>query len=112
MSATVQLTDVNLAYERGGPNDAPLVILLGGLTVPMSAWGQLAPALHAEGVQTLAFDYAGRGHSSLATSTPDLSQHVRHVSELVDALALGPTLALVGWSFGALVAAGLAVRRP
>lgn len=90
-------------YELSGPEDGEVVVLTGGLTVPLFYWDGLTEHLHDRGFRTLAFSAYGRGYSERLTCDYDESVLVRQLVELVQALRL-PRHHVVGTSMGAVVA--------
>ena len=48
-------------YELTGPGDGDVVVLVGGLTVPLFYWDGLVAELHSRGLRTLAYSLYGRG---------------------------------------------------
>jgi pimeloyl-ACP methyl ester carboxylesterase len=55
-------TDVlDIAYEEGGPPEAPVVLLLHGWPDDVRGWRGVAPQLHAAGFRRVASYPLGRG---------------------------------------------------
>lgn len=122
-----QLDDPRIAYRLIGPKDAPVVAVLGGisahrfLTAPGGWWPQVVGP--ARGVDTrrfrvLGIDYLGGsggsstphgGASFPPVSTLDQATVLRHV---VRHLAFGRLHAIVGASYGGMVALNFAARHP
>ncbi|MBF6166975.1 hypothetical protein IU486_19780 [Streptomyces gardneri] len=50
-------------YELTGREGGDIVVLTGGLMIPLSYWDAVAAALHARGLRTLAYSGYGRGYS-------------------------------------------------
>ncbi|WP_329045825.1 alpha/beta fold hydrolase [Amycolatopsis sp. NBC_01488] len=108
----VDLSDGMTHYELGGPGDGDLVVLVGGITIPLFYWDDLAARLHARGLRTLAYSAYGRGCSDRVRGTYDEALFVQQLAELTSALDLGPRRHVVGTSMGALVAMAYANRYP
>ncbi|GAA3713588.1 alpha/beta fold hydrolase [Gordonia hankookensis] len=90
-------------YELRGPARGELVLLVGGLTVPLYYWDRFAIQLHAHGYRTLAFSLYGRGYSDRVATTYDEALLVGQIAGLCAALDVQPRH-VVGSSLGALVA--------
>lgn len=99
----LQLSDGITHYELAGPDDGEVVVLAGGLTVPLFYWDATATALHARGLRTLAYSAYGRGYSDRIRGPYDRALFVRQLGELVDTLDLPQPRHLAGASMGALV---------
>lgn len=99
----VELSEGVTHYELSGPEDGEVVVLTGGLTVPLFYWDGLTECLHNLGMRTLAFSAYGRGYSERLTCDYDELLLVRQLAELVQALRL-PRHHVVGTSMGAVVA--------
>ena len=99
----VQLSDGVTHYELTGPAGGDVVVLAGGLTIPLFYWDELAVELHARGLRTLAYSGYGRGYSDRVVARYDEALFVRQLRELVEHLDL-PAAHVVGTSMGALIA--------
>jgi len=99
----LRLTDGITHVELSGPTDGDIIVLTGGITVPLTYWDDTVLALHRNGFRTLTFSAYGRGHSDRVTASYDADLFVRQMSDVIDAVAPGP-FHLVGASMGALVA--------
>jgi pimeloyl-ACP methyl ester carboxylesterase len=108
----VELSDGVTHYELAGPEDGALVVLVGGITIPLFYWDRAAEQLHAQGLRTLAYSAYGRGGSDRVRRTYDEALFVRQLAELTAALDLTPPWHVVGTSMGALVAMAYANRYP
>jgi pimeloyl-ACP methyl ester carboxylesterase len=106
----VRLTRGFVHYELSGPEDGPVVVLVGGFSVPYSTWDRSAPALAASGFRVLRYDHYGRGYSDRPRIGYGLDLFVEQLSELVDGLGLSRPLGLVGLSMGGPVVAAAASR--
>ena len=105
----IVLSDGVTHYELSGPAQGELVVLTGGLTVPLFYWDALAPVLHAEGLRTLTFSGYGRGYSTRVRIPYDDALFVRQLRELCSALGLQRPLHVVGTSMGAIITAEYAL---
>ncbi len=93
---------------RGDGKPLMLVMGLGG---NIEMWDPLERALHAHGIQTIAYDASGTGDSParlIPRRMPGLARQAAHVLD-----ALGhPTVDVLGVSFGGAVAQELVLRNP
>jgi pimeloyl-ACP methyl ester carboxylesterase len=106
----IQLSDGVTHYELNGPDGGDVVLLLGGLTIPLSYWDGVAPLLNARGLRTLAYSMYGRGYSDRVHAYSE-ALFVRQLDELVAALGLTSNQHVVGTSMGAIVAMSYAKQR-
>lgn len=100
----IQLSDGITHYELTGPDGGDVVVLAGGLTIPLFYWDELAAELHARGLRTLAYSGYGRGYSDRIVASYDETLFVRQLRELVEHLDLPASSHVVGTSMGALIA--------
>ncbi|MDN0198854.1 alpha/beta fold hydrolase [Streptomyces sp. S.PNR 29] len=101
----IELSDGVTHYELRGPEDGDLVVMAGGLTIPLFYWDGLVSELHARGLRTLTCSAYGRGYSDRVRARYDERLFARQLAELTDRLGLTTRpLHLVGTSMGALVA--------
>jgi len=100
-------------YEVDGPADGPPVVLIPGLSVPLYCWDPTVPALAQAGLRAIRYDLYGRGLSDRPeASAYDLALYDAQLSELIDRLAPGRPVDLVGLSMGGIVAAEFTRRHP
>ncbi|MGW6619590.1 alpha/beta fold hydrolase [Nocardia sp. NPDC055002] len=100
----VKLSDGVTHYELTGPDDGEIVMLAGGLTIPLFYWDRMAAELHERGLRTLTYSAYGRGYSDRVRGPYDEALFVRQLSELIESLSVPKPYHLVGTSMGALVA--------
>jgi pimeloyl-ACP methyl ester carboxylesterase len=100
----IQLSDGVTHYELAGPDGGDVVVLAGGLTIPLFYWDELAVELHARGLRTLAYSGYGRGYSDRVIARYDEALFVRQLRELIERLELPAPFHIVGTSMGALIA--------
>jgi pimeloyl-ACP methyl ester carboxylesterase len=111
----VKVADDTINFELSGPEGAPLVVLVHGVSGPMMVWDKLVPLLNGNGFRTLRFDLFGRGGSG---RPPDGRYDLpMYVSELETVLQLakvppGTPFALVGSSMGCMVASEYVLKNP
>ncbi|WEH13128.1 alpha/beta fold hydrolase [Streptomyces sp. VNUA24] len=109
----IELSDGVTHYELAGPEDGDLVVMAGGLTVPLFYWDSLATELQVRGLRTLTCSAYGRGYSDRIRARYDETLFARQLVELTQRLDLAARpLHLVGTSMGALVAMAYAARYP
>ena len=106
----VRLSDGVTHYELKGREGGDLVLLVGGLTIPLNYWDGLVPLLNASGLRTLAFSGYGRGLSDRVHAYSE-ALFVRQVDELVSKLGVTSRQHVVGSSMGALLAMSYAKQR-
>jgi pimeloyl-ACP methyl ester carboxylesterase len=106
----LKLSDGVTHYELSGPADGDLVVLIGGLTIPLFYWDAMARELHTLGLRTLAYSCYGRGYSDRVRSGYDESLFVRQLAGLARELRIGSRFHLVGTSMGALIAMAYAAQ--
>jgi len=115
---------VRIAWELVGPDDAPVVLVAGGISAHrhIAANAQFTEAgwagdlvrggrtLDPSRVRVLGFDYVGSdGRLDLPIDTADQADAV---ALLLDALGIDALQAFVGYSYGALVGLQVAIRHP
>ena len=115
---------VRIAWELAGPDDAPVVMVAGGISAhrhiganasfPEPGWaGDLVRAgrtLDPASTRVLGFDYVGAdGDLDAPIDTADQADAV---ALLLDALGIARLQAFVGYSYGALVGLQFAIRHP
>jgi pimeloyl-ACP methyl ester carboxylesterase len=89
------------------------VVLVHGVSGPMSVWDETVRALRAAGRAFVRLDLYGRGGSArLAPEAYTLPTYVNEVGELIERLAPSAPVHLVGSSMGAIVVSELATRWP
>ena len=59
----IQLSDGVVHYELAGPEDAPVVVLVHGFSVPFFIWDPTFEGLSEAGFRVLRYDLYGRGFS-------------------------------------------------
>jgi pimeloyl-ACP methyl ester carboxylesterase len=100
----IRLSDGVTHYELTGPDGGDVVVLAGGLTIPLFYWDELASELHARGLRTLAYSGYGRGYSDRVIARYDQALFVRQLDELIERLEVPKPCHVVGTSMGALIA--------
>lgn len=124
---------LEIAYDTFGEADAPPMLLIAGLGMPMIGWDEeFCTALAARGYQVIRFDNRDVGHSThfdaagvpdfanlLQTWTPTSTMQafytLRDMADdtagLLDALGI-PSAHVVGVSMGGMIAQELAIHHP
>jgi len=106
----VTLSDGVTHYELTGPDGAPLVLLVPGITIPLGYWDGVAAGLHTRGLRTLAYSAYGRGWSDRIDGPYDQALFLRQLDELVEAVGAPAPFHVVGASMGGLIAMAHAAR--
>jgi homoserine O-acetyltransferase/O-succinyltransferase len=127
-----ELTDVRIAWRMTGPEAAPVVCALGGISahrrVCLTAdpragwWSEIAGPgrpLDSDRWRILSFDFLGgsgesTGPASGASDFPSVStfDQARALEQLLDALGIGALRAIAGGSYGGMVGLAFAERYP
>jgi len=92
-------------YELAGPEDAPVVVLVHGFSVPYYVWDPTFEALVEAGFRVLRYDLYGRGYSDRPDVAYSLDLFTGQLQGLLSALDLGEPVSLVGVSFGGPIVA-------
>ncbi len=103
---------VLLAGELSGPDQAPAIVLLHGLTATRRYVVMGSNALQRGGVRVLAYDARGHGHSSAAPEREYGYEHLAADLAAVIGEAGGEPVILAGASMGAHTALRFALERP
>ncbi len=99
-------------YELAGPEDAALVVLVHGFSVPYFIWDPTFEALAAAGLRVLRYDLFGRGFSDRPLATYDEDLFDRQLGDLLDALGISQPVHLLGLSMGGIIVANFTDRHP
>lgn len=108
----IQLSNGVVHYELGGPEDAPVVVLVHGFSVPYFIWDPTFEALKQAGFKVLRYDLYGRGYSDRPHQRYDLELFHRQLTDLLNTLGFERCLAVVGLSLGGVIAAHFTVHNP
>jgi pimeloyl-ACP methyl ester carboxylesterase len=101
----VQLDHGMVHYYLEGPDDAPIVVLIHGFSVPSYVWDPTTDFLNKSGYRTLRFDLYGRGYSDRPDLVYDITLFNEQVAGLLDHLQLNEPVTVVGLSMGGPIAA-------
>jgi poly(3-hydroxyoctanoate) depolymerase len=91
--------------------DGPPLLLVMGLGGNIEMWEPLERALNRHGIQTIAYDASGAGHSPTRLIPQRMPGLARQAAHLLDALG-HPRADVLGVSFGGAVAQELALGNP
>ena len=94
--------------------DPPVVVFVHGLAIDSLAsfYLTLAPPVAAAGIDAIAYDLRGHGHSEKPSHGYRVGDFVADLDGLLDALGVHQPVHLVGNSFGGTVAFGYAAAHP
>jgi pimeloyl-ACP methyl ester carboxylesterase len=107
----LDLPSGRIRARRWGPDSAPLLLCVHGLSANLTGFAWLAEQLAGRDRQVVAFDLRGRGQSEItAPGTYGLENHARDVGDVASALG-ADQFDLAGWSLGALISMRVALRR-
>ena len=113
MPASVELaTHEWLRPHTGGPHEAPIAVLVHGVTGWWKTWWRVGPALADRGWRVLAVDQRGHGTSPRIGAPATLDELAGDLEAAIERHARPPVDLLLGHSLGAMVAMTLARRRP
>ena len=108
----IRLTDGVVHYELAGPEDAPVVVLVHGFSVPYFIWDPTFERLVEAGYRVLRYDLYGRGYSDRPHARYDTILFYRQLDSLLNTLGIETCRAVFGLSMGGVVAAEFAVQQP
>ncbi len=91
--------------------EGPPLLLIMGLGGNIEMWDPLERGLNARGIQTIAYDASGTGHSPARLVPQRMAGLARQAAHLLDALG-HPSADVLGVSFGGAVAQELALTNP
>lgn len=102
--------DLALHVAVDGPDDAPPVVVLHGITASTATWNWLVPLL-APTHRVLRLDFRGHGGSGRAPGQYDSAGYVSDAVAVCEQVAGRPAI-VIGHSLGGVTALGLAQSRP
>lgn len=98
-------------YHDSGADNPTNVVLIHGVSGPMSAWDFTMKYLKYREFNVVRYDLFGRGYSARKQEAYDLDLYIRQLSELLAKKQFERSI-LVGSSFGSVIAAEFANRFP
>ena len=101
---------MRLAYELDGADDAPVLVLSGGLGTTTGRWDAQVPVLSAH-YRVLRIDHPGHGGSPVPDGRIEVGDVARAQVELLDDLEI-PTVAFCVLSLGGMVGQWLGANAP
>jgi pimeloyl-ACP methyl ester carboxylesterase len=110
--AFIQLPDGVVHYEFEGPDDAPVVVLVHGFSVPYFIWDPTFAFLTNAGYRVLRYDLYGRGYSDRPHVSYNLELFDRQLVNLLDVMEVECCRAVIGLSMGGAISANFSVRHP
>jgi pimeloyl-ACP methyl ester carboxylesterase len=108
----IRLSDGITHYKLEGPEDAKVVVLVHGGTIPIWTWDSQFRALRDAGFRVLSYDTFGRGYSDRPDITYDQALYRKQLFELVEKLGLSEPFDLVGLSVGGGTAINFTAKYP
>ncbi|MGI3166705.1 alpha/beta fold hydrolase [Pseudooceanicola sp. 200-1SW] len=97
---------------HGEDEDAPVAVLIHGLTTPSYVWDGVVPGLVDMGYRVLSYDLYGRGWSDRPPGAQDADFFLTQLVDLLEALSVAEPVTLFGYSMGGAIAAAFAARYP
>lgn len=108
--ATAEVNGTQLHYDRRGSGE-PL-LLVQGMSGTHAAWGEpFLAALHAAGLETVAYDHRGIGRSAAWSEPFSLADLAEDAAAMLDLLGW-ETAHVLGISMGGMIAQELALAHP
>jgi pimeloyl-ACP methyl ester carboxylesterase len=102
----------SIEYLEAGAEEAPAVLLLHGLGSNAEGY-RLQLADLSDALRLIAWNAPGYGNSShLLSDAPDADSYVEVIVAMLDALNIGRLAALVGSSWGSVIATAFAAKHP
>jgi pimeloyl-ACP methyl ester carboxylesterase len=97
--------------------EAPVLICVNGMQQTMAMWRSVLKRMAGTGYRTVLFDFPNQGRAAelnrhLMTSSMSVVQQVEVLSAVADHVSPGRPVALLGGSWGALIAAAFASTHP
>jgi pimeloyl-ACP methyl ester carboxylesterase len=108
----IKLSDGMTHYKLEGLQEAKVVVLVHGATIPIWTWYKQIRALTKAGFRVLSYDQFGRGYSDRPDVTYDQELYLRQLRELADKLGLTEPFDLIGLSLGGGTAVNFTARYP
>ncbi len=106
--AYILLKDGVTHYELAGPEEAPVIVLIHGGSVPYFGWDRTFRPLVNSGFRVLRYDLFGRGYSDRPNVVYNPEFYRRQLQQLLSALNITKPVHLVGVSMGAAIASDFA----
>lgn len=100
-----------LSWRIDGPMEAPVFVLVNGLTQYAELWAMHRNALMAQGFRVATFDLFGQGQSEKPALFIDQADQVAALQAIIDATG-APRVFVAGISFGGLIALRHAIGHP
>jgi pimeloyl-ACP methyl ester carboxylesterase len=111
MAPTVTLATHEWAPTDADPADAPVAVLVHGVTGWHRTWWRVGPALAERGWRAIAVDQRGHGRSPRIDGFTTIGELAADLAATIERIG-APVNALIGHSLGAAVGAELAFLRP
>lgn len=109
---TVQLSHGVTSYELCGPENAPIIVLMHGGTIPMCTWNEQVKRFTDAGFRILRYDQYGRGGSQRLSIPYTRKVYSDQLYDLLNSLKIYQPVHLLGPSFGGAISLSFASRFP
>lgn len=108
----ISLKNGRTHYQHSNNNvsDNSLVVLVHGVSGPMTAWDKNVSVLSDNRISFLRYDLYGRGFSERITEEYNLNLYLSQLEGLVEKFGRGKELILVGSSFGCVIVSAYAQK--
>jgi pimeloyl-ACP methyl ester carboxylesterase len=109
----VRLPSTSLGPGKPDTTEAPVLICVNGMQQTMAMWRSVLKRMSGTGYQTVLFDFPNQGRAAgmnrhLMTSSLSVAEQVEVLAAVADHVSPGQPVALLGGSWGALIAAAYA----
>ena len=108
----IRLTDGVTHYTLSGPDNAQLVVLVHGGTIPSWGLDTQVTALQKAGYRVLTYDMYGRGYSDRPAIEYNQELYLRQLFELLERLKISRTFHLIGFSLGGAIVVNFTAHYP
>ncbi len=108
----LQLSQGMTSYELCGPENAPLIVLIHGGTIPMCTWNEQVNKFTEAGFRVLRYDQYGRGGSQRLSTPYNRQVFSDQLHDLLNSLNIHQPVHLLGPSFGGAISVTFASRFP
>lgn len=95
-------------YTGAKTNKDPLVVMVHGVSGPMTAWDKNISMLNDNNISFLRYDLYGRGFSERISTHYNLDLYISQLEELIAKIEINKRIVLIGSSFGCVIVSAYA----